>query len=170
MNTDKLFFFIQALLRYFPYQLGLYLRQKIYPYFFNSFGKNVRIYDSVVIKYPSQITLGNDCTINQFCYIVGKGGLTIGNDVMVGAGSKMTTTSHDFERTDIPMRLQGISCKPIAIEEDVWIGFNVVILGGSVIKKGSIVATGCVVNGIEFPIFAVIGGTPAKQLKSRNYN
>lgn len=164
---NKLFFFLQALFRYCPYKLGINLRNVFYPSFFKEYGKGVRIFDSVVIKFPNEIAIGNDVTINQFCYIVGKGGLRIGNDVMIGAGTKMTTTSHEFEKTHIPMRLQGISFKPITIDHDVWIGFNAVLMGGAIIHTGSIIAAGSVVTGKEFPAYSVLGGVPATIIKQR---
>ncbi len=66
------------------------------------------------------------------------------------------------------MRMQGISFLPIEIGNDVWFGFNTVVLGGSKIAEGSIVATGCVVNGGEFPKFGVLAGVPVKLIKLRN--
>lgn len=139
----------------------------LYPSFFKSYGKNVRIFDSIVIKYPNDIEIGDNVTINQFCYIVGKGGLKIGDDVMIGAGTKMTTTSHDFKEVIKPMSQQGISCLPIHLENDIWIGFNVVIMGGAIVHKGSILAAGSVVLGKEYPAFSILGGVPATILKSR---
>jgi maltose O-acetyltransferase len=164
---NKLFFFIQALLRYFPYKLGIWLRNLFYPTFFKSYGKHVRIFDSIVIKFPNEIEIGNQVTINQFCYIVGKGGLKIGNDVMIGAGTKITTTSHDFEDITKPMNQQKISCIPIVLEDDIWLGFNVVIVGGAWVGKGSILAAGSVVLSKKYPAFSILGGVPASIIRSR---
>jgi acetyltransferase-like isoleucine patch superfamily enzyme len=164
---NKLFFFIQSLLRYFPYKLGIELRNLLYPTFFKHYGKNIRIFDSVVIKYPDDIELHNNVTINQFCYIVGKGSLYIGSDVMIGAGSKITTSSHDFQSTEIPMNQQGISFESIRIEDDVWLGFNVIILGGTIVNKGCILAASSLVLKNKYPAFSIVGGVPAKIIKSR---
>lgn len=164
---NKLFFFIQALLRYFPYKLGIALRNALYPAFFKHYGKGIRIFDSVVIKFPDDIEIHDGVTINQFCYLVGKGGLVIGPQSMIGAGSKITTTSHDFKRTDIPMATQGITCLPIQLEGDIWLGFNVVIMGGAHIGKGSILAAGAVVQGKTYEAYSILGGVPAKVIRSR---
>ncbi len=164
---NKLFFFIQALLRYCPYNFGIGLRNQLYPYFFKAYGKNVRIFDSVIIKYPDDIALGDNLTINQFCYIVGKGGLKIGNDVMIGAGSKITTSSHNFSSTNIPMRKQGINFEPIHIQDNVWLGFNVVLLGGGTIGSGSILAANTVVVLKEVPAFSIVAGVPGRIVRNR---
>jgi acetyltransferase-like isoleucine patch superfamily enzyme len=94
-------------------------------------------------------------------------GLTIGDNALIGASSKIITTSHNFNRTDIPIAQQGLNAKPVTIEEDVWFGFNSTVLGGSIIRKGSIIAAGTVVTGGEFPSYAIIAGTPAQVKKSR---
>ena len=164
---NKIFFIIQALLRYCPFKFAISLRRFSYRFFFKKFGRNITIYDSVVIKYPSDIELGDNVTINQFCFIAAKGGLKIGNDTMIGAGSKIVTTSHGFDDITTPMRLQPMSFKSITIEDDVWLGFNAIITGGSHIKKGSIVATSSVVTGKTFNEYAVIGGIPATLIRTR---
>jgi acetyltransferase-like isoleucine patch superfamily enzyme len=164
---NKVFFFIQAVLRYFPYKLGIQMRNWLYPPFFKHYGANVRIFDSVVIKFPNDIEIGDHVTINQFCYIVGKGGLHIGNYTMIGAGSKITTTSHEFHDISKPMAQQGISVLPIILEEDIWLGFNVVLVGGVQIGKGSIAAAGSVVLGKTYPPYSILGGVPASIIRSR---
>ena len=164
---NKLFFFIQAILRYVPFQIGIWARNMLYPYFFQSYGKNVRIFDSVVIKFPNDISIGNDVTINQFCYIVGKGGLKLGNDVMVGSGCKITTSSHDFDSIATPMRTQGISFLPIILENDIWLGFNVIILGGAIVREGCILAAGSLILKNEFDAYSIVGGVPGKIIRSR---
>ena len=165
---NKFFFFLQSILRYLPFQLGILLRRIVYRPFFKNLGNNVRIFDSVVIKYPDDISLGDNVTINQFCYIVGKDGLSIGDNAMIGAGTKIATSTHNFENIDTPMLKQGLSFNRIIIEDDVWTGFNAVILGGAVIRKGTIVAANSVVNSKEFEEYSILGGVPAKLLRTRN--
>lgn len=52
------------------------------------------------------------------------------------------------------------------IEDDVWIGHNVTIVGGLTIGKGSIIAAGAVVTK-DVPPCEVWGGVPAKKIKDR---
>jgi acetyltransferase-like isoleucine patch superfamily enzyme len=167
MTKLKAFFFIQNILLYFPFTLGIYLRRLLYPPFFKKFGKNVTIYNSVLIKYPNEIELEDNVTINHFCYIVGKGGLKIGANSMIGAGSKIVTTNHIAKSVDIPMRDQGISFEPIELGEDVWLGFNVVITSGSRIGKGCIIGANSVVSGKEYKANSVIAGVPSKLIGNR---
>lgn len=59
----------------------------------------------------------------------------------------------------------GPSCKPIKIEDRVWVGCNVTILKGVTIGEGSVVAAGAVVNR-SCPPRSLIGGVPAKVIQS----
>ena len=62
---------------------------------------------------------------------------------------------------------QGItSSKAITIEDDVWIGRDVTIMPGRIISTGTIVAA-CSVLTKDFPAYSIVGGNPAKLLKSR---
>ena len=54
----------------------------------------------------------------------------------------------------------------VIIEDDVWIGSNVVILSGVKIGRGSIIGAGSIVNK-DVPAYSIVGGNPAKILKSR---
>lgn len=75
--------------------------------------------------------------------------------------------NHNFNRTDIPMCHQGLAPKlQTRIEDDVWIGRDVLMTPGRVIKKGSIIAGGCVLCK-NFPEYSVVGGNPSKLIKSR---
>lgn len=62
---------------------------------------------------------------------------------------------------------QGLAPKlQTIIEDDVWIGRDVLMTPGRVIQKGSIIAGGCVLCK-NFPEYSVVGGNPSKLIKSR---
>ena len=54
----------------------------------------------------------------------------------------------------------------VIIENDVWIGSNVLILSGVTIKTGSVVAAGSLVLKDVAP-YSIVGGVPAKEIKKR---
>ena len=75
--------------------------------------------------------------------------------------------NHNFANTEIPMIAQHNSeKKQTIIEDDVWIGLNVTFTPGRTVKKGSVVAAGCVLCK-DFPEYSIIGGNPAKLIRSR---
>lgn len=164
---NRVFFVVQGLLKYLAFGWAVTLRGWLYRPFFRTFGRGIVIMDNVTIKYPDQIDIGNGTRINEGCYVVGLGGLSIGGHVMVGAGAKIVTTSHVATRTDIPMAQQGLAVAAVSIGDDVWIGFDAKILSGTTIGKGSIVGAGAVVTAGRFPEFSTLAGIPARVLQSR---
>lgn len=83
---------------------------------------------------------------------------------------------HHFQQIGTSIRLasqirdrdynwKGIDEK-IVIENDVWIGFGSIILGGVKIGQGSIIAAGSVVTKDVLP-FSIYGGVPAKKIRER---
>lgn len=131
-----------------------------------SVGKNVIISHQVKIDAPESISIGNNTAILNKCVIAGQGGLTIGNDVMVGFESIILTYTHRFDNLEVPIRKQGFTAEPVVIGNDVWIGARVVILQGVTIGDGAIIAAGSVVTK-NVPPYAIVGGVPAKIIRSR---
>jgi acetyltransferase-like isoleucine patch superfamily enzyme len=84
----------------------------------------------------------------------------LGSNVDIISGKKQ----HLFESLDIPMREQGGELDKIVIGEDCWLGNSSVIMAN--IGKKSIVAAGSVVVK-EVPPFNIVGGNPARILRSR---
>ncbi len=167
MTKDRLFFFIQSCIKYNSFNWGIRLRSFLYRPFFRKFGKNIQIKDGVTFKYPSEIELGNNCKIGEFSYFVGKGGLNIGDNLLLGAGTKIITSSHNFEDVDTPIRDQGLQFEPISIGNDVWFGFDVKVFGNTKIGNGVVIGAGSIVKNTEIPDYAVLVGAPAKIIRIR---
>ena len=166
--SDRLFFFIQAILKYNAFNFGIRLRYVFYKPFFKYLGKNVKIKDGVTFKYPSEITINDGCVIGEFCYFVGKGGLKIGKYVMIASGSKIITSTHISRDKDIPMYLQESLYEPIELKDDIWIGFDVKIFSNTIIGNGVIVGTNSMVKNIELEDYKIYAGTPVKLIRERD--
>jgi acetyltransferase-like isoleucine patch superfamily enzyme len=113
-----------------------------------------------------KITIGSKCTFNDFSFINGAGDVTIGNDVHIASHVVIVSMNHIYNDTAKHISAQGITCKGITIEDDVWIGTSAVILDGVTVGKGSVVAAGAVVTKTVLP-YSIVGGVPAKLLKKR---
>lgn len=98
--------------------------------------------------------------------IQGNGKVIIGSNFHSGIECMMITDFHNYEGDAIPYDSTVIS-KEIIIEDNVWIGNRVIILGGSHIKEGAIIQAGSVVVG-EIGKYSIAGGHPAKEFKKRN--
>ncbi len=95
------------------------------------------------------------------------GTITIGDDVMMGPRCTIFSRNHRTDDPTRPMNTQGFEeDKPVVIGDDVWLGANTTILPGVHIGSGSIVAAGAVVTG-DVPPYSIVGGVPARVLRSR---
>lgn len=138
------------------------------------FGNNVSIgaYSRIVVSTSLNeigefIIFGNNVGIGEFAYLGGAGGLTIGDDCIVGQYLSCHPENHNCDNIHLAIRHQGVSRKGITIGANCWIGSKVTILDGVTIGSGCVIAAGSVVTK-SFPENSIIGGVPAKLLKSRN--
>lgn len=112
------------------------------------------------------LKVGNNSSIGPYAYIGCSGYIEIGNNVMMSPRVSIYSENHVFSDTSIPMIEQGVSRSFVKIEDDCWIAANTVILAGVTIGRGSVIAAGSVVTK-DIPPFSIVGGVPAKVIKSR---
>ena len=134
-------------------------------------GAHTRIYDFVVIRAvggTGDVVIGKHCYINANCTLYSGSGIRMGDYVLVGPGCSIVPANHAIDRTDIEIRKQGFmpSRGGVVIENDVWIGANCVLLDGTYIESGAVIAAGSVVSG-RVGARAVWGGCPLRILRSR---
>jgi acetyltransferase-like isoleucine patch superfamily enzyme len=85
---------------------------------------------------------------------------------MIGPSVVISSTDHEFGGLSTPMAHQGLRRSAVRIADDVWIGANAVVVAGVSIGRGAVVAAGAVVTG-DVAEFDVVGGVPARPIKSR---
>jgi len=135
-------------------------------FFLRTMGANVRIKKDCIISCPNNLTIGDNIYIGNNCMLHAEGGITIGSDTMIGPYTTVWTSNHIFRDKKIPIRLQGSRNEAVVIEDDVWIGANVVILPGVTVGKGSVIGAGAVVTKNIKP-YIVVGGNPARMIRAR---
>ena len=119
------------------------------------------------------VRIGENSSVQAYSILVGYGGkdnpaglIRIGNSVRIASHVMMIAANHKFEDPDRPIRTQGLHCKPITIEDDVWIGGNANIIAGVTVGKGSVIGAGSVVTK-DIPPYSVAVGVPARVIRSR---
>lgn len=115
------------------------------------------------------IRIGNNVGIGEYAHLGGAGGLQIGDDCIIGPYFSCHPENHQFFEQKELIRLQGVERKGITIGKNCWIGAKVTILDGVTIGDNCIIAAGAVVNR-DMPSNAVIGGLPAKVIRTRSEN
>jgi len=133
-------------------------------------GNNARIgaYSRLIISTSFNdlgafIHIGNNVGLGEFAYLGGAGGLTIGDNCIIGQYLSCHPENHNFGGAEL-IRHQGISRKGIKIGKNCWIGAKVTILDGVTIGDNCVIAAGAVVTK-SMPSDVVIGGIPAKVIK-----
>lgn len=112
------------------------------------------------------LCMGDHSNIGPMSFIGCSGYIQIGSRVMMGPRVNLLAENHRFDRTDITIKEQGVERSFITIEDDCWIGAGSSILAGVTIGRGSVVATGAVVTK-DVPPFSIVGGVPARILRTR---
>ncbi len=95
------------------------------------------------------------------------GPVTIGNDIRLAQNITLSGLNHNYEDISLPIHEQGVTTSPIVIEDETWIGANVVVVAGVTIGKHSIVAAGSIVTK-NIPPYSVAVGNPARVIKKYN--
>lgn len=120
---------------------------RVFPPFYTDFGKN--------------ITVGKNVFINACCHFQDQGGITLGDNCLVGHNVVFATLNHGFA----PEERQSMLPAPIVMGRNVWIGSNSTILQGVTIGDNSIIAAGSVVTK-DVPANAIVAGVPARFIRS----
>jgi acetyltransferase-like isoleucine patch superfamily enzyme len=157
--------FLRVLYNAYAFFLGR-LRAIFWSIFGLKIGRNTYIMKNCMILNPSNIELGSDVCINYGTQLSGHGKLKIGNDVLVGPNCQLMTSNHGYSDLKTPIGKQPLVIGKIIIEDDVWLGANVVVLPDVTIGGGSIVGANAVVTK-DVPPMSVVAGVPAKLIKKR---
>ena len=146
-------------------KVGRWLRYRCCRHIFASCGRNVNIERRACFGSGHQLHIGDNSGIGIRCFVPSN--IRIGKDVMMAPDCYVLAQNHVFERTDIPMIEQGqTAVAQTVIEDDVWIGRNVLMTPGRTIRKGSIIAAGCVLCK-DFPEYSIVGGNPSRLIRKR---
>ncbi|WP_019631597.1 acyltransferase [Actinomadura atramentaria] len=113
------------------------------------------------------VRIGGSCSLGRGTHIVGHQSIEIGNDVFTGPNVYITDQNHTYGDLGMPIGRQWPENNPVVIGDGCWIGTGAIILPGTRLGRNVAVAGGAVVRG-EFPDHAVIGGVPAKILRSHD--
>lgn len=119
----------------------------LFPPFYTDCGKN--------------ITIGKGVFINAGCHFQDQGGISIGDNTLIGHNVVLATLNHG----SAPEDRGTLYPAPIKIGKNVWIGSNTTVVAGITIGDNAIIAAGAVVTK-NVPKNTVVGGVPAKIIKT----
>ncbi|WOC14012.1 Putative acetyltransferase [Gordonia sp. MP11Mi] len=114
--------------------------------------------------YGLHTSFGDRVFINQGCFLLDFGGITIGDRVLIGPRVTLSTSGHPVEPDE---RFDYITHAPIVIEDNVWIGAGATIAPGVTIGHDSVVGAGTVVAK-DVPPLSVVTGTNMVERRTLN--
>ncbi len=125
--------------------------------------------DSFVKLKPAggtgNVVIGERTVINSGCVLYTGNGISIGNDVAIAANCTFAPVNHAYKDKSRKINQQGFlpSRGGIVIEDDVWIGANVIVLDGAILRTGCVIGAGSLVRG-EIPAYSIQAGNPLRHL------
>jgi acetyltransferase-like isoleucine patch superfamily enzyme len=132
--------------------------------------RNVKHGNGIKCNFPCHFSvkteIGNNCHFNGI-NISGSGRVIIGNNFHSGKNIRILTTFHNFDHGIAIPYDDTTYDRDVIIEDNVWLGESVMILGGVKIGEGAVIQAGSVVCK-DVPALAIAGGHPAVPFKYRD--
>ena len=157
---------------YLQFLKGLIIRLKLYVYYETNrriarkkgaiIGNEVIIPRGLAKMANKNLRIGDNSSIMTVQLDL-RNPITFGSHVIVGASSKILTTSHDIDSREFSVKNGGI-----IVEDYVWMPAKVLVLPSCHrIGKGAVISSGSVVVK-DIDSMSVVGGNPATEFKKRS--
>lgn len=116
-----------------------------------------------------RIVIGAGAMLNLGVMVAALEHTEIGDQCMLANGCLVTDADHRFDDPDTPVPWQGFTSKgPTVLEDNVWLGANVVVTSGVRIGRRSVIGANSVVTEDIAP-YSIAAGAPAKVVKTITY-
>jgi len=147
------------------WKIAYKIRRMLVEKIFMNCGKDVIIKSKAYFGNGENVVIGDRSQIGANCKM--ENDLIIGDDVVMGPDIVIMSSSHAYNRLDIPINKQGaLPRRPPKIGNDVWIGTRVVILPGVTIGDQAVIGANTVVTK-DVPPKAVFAGCPGRVIRWR---
>ena len=161
------FNYMNAVWSRLPGRAGEVVRQRWIPRYFADAGTNLLIQEGVRFRGIHKLRVGDDCGLGCGSFLQASGGITLGNQVLLGPDVKIWSINHIAADVNSPIIEQGHEYKEVVIEDGCWLGMSVIVLPGVHLPRGCVVSAGSVVGKKAYPAWSVLAGYPARVVGSR---
>ena len=111
-------------------------------------GDNVTIDHGVYMNsHGGSITTGSNCHFGVGSVVQGRGGLTIGDGVLFGPGTRIFASNHNFREVDTTIVQAGESFSGVTVGSNIWVGSGCTIVDGAILGDGTVYGAGGVIAG-----------------------
>lgn len=129
----------------------------------------VKLYSDIIVEttHGGKLVIGEGTHVQARCHLVaGVNSVLIGRRCEIAPACAFFCYNHAIEPGE-PVRTQPlVSRGDIVIEDDVWLGYGVIVLDGVRIGAGAVIGAGSVVVK-DIPPMAIAVGNPARVIKYR---
>lgn len=132
-----------------------------------SFGSGCILDRSLTIEANGRLRVGERVIFGHHVTIGVQESIEIGDTTMIGELVSIRDHDHAIDRTDRPMRDQGVQSAAVSIGRDVWIGGKATVLRGVRIGDHAVVGANAVVTK-DVAAYAVVVGVPARVVRMRD--
>ena len=109
-----------------------------------------------------RISVGEGSLVNRDCVLDNRNGIHIGDHVSIAQGVRVFTLGHDVDD-----RYFASKGAPVRVDDRCVVFTGALLMPGCHLGEGSVVLPGAVVMG-EVPPWTVVGGVPAKRIRTRS--
>ena len=106
----------------------------------------------------NEVKIGKRVTVMPGCLMMSAGTITLEDDVRIAANVQLISNNHDLYNRDI------ITCKPVRICRNAWIGAGATILPGVTVGENAVVGAASVVTH-DVPADTMVAGNPARVIR-----
>lgn len=124
-------------------------------------GKNVVIKPCVNIKYPWNISIGDNSWIGEKVWLDSLGRIVIGRNVCVSQRAILICGNHNYK-----IKTFDLMVADIYLEDGVWIGAGAIVCGGVKCENHAVLTAGSVATN-NLDAYSIYQGNPAVKIKER---
>lgn len=132
-----------------------------------SYGELNDISGDIKLYYPSNCSIASYVYIGPGAEINALGGVEIKSGVIIGPNLVIHSANHQYKNAKYIPYDEKFEKRKVVINENVWIGGNVILTPGTEIGEGAVIGAGCVVSG-KIPPLSIVVGNPCKIIKKRD--
>ena len=125
---------------------------------FPSMGEGSTVSTPLTAVRPHLVKIGRNVVVMPGCLMMSAGGITIDDGAMIAANVQLISNNHDLYERQI------ITCKPVHIGKNAWIGAGATVLPGVTIGDNAVVGAASVVTK-DVAADTIVAGNPAKFIK-----
>jgi putative colanic acid biosynthesis acetyltransferase WcaF len=125
-------------------------------------GKNVVIKPRMIVKYPWNISIGENSWIGEKVWLDSLGKIAIGPNCCISQGALLLCGNHDYKAPGFDLMVGDI-----ALAEGVWIGARCVITAGVNCASHSVLSAGSIASK-NLEAYSIYAGNPAVKVRERS--